>query len=239
MDDFFTKFKVLAGLTNQFIGFEEDVPTIPASEAPVVEQVAAPAPEPEQTDEAKIGATQRRKDGMWQVGASGTWNKVKTQKQKAAERGKRDDRLGANVRGPRAAKGAARSKERSMMKDFFSKKFSNVGEAEQQGPIASRMALLLSRPIPRPVDEAKATKATAKKLAKLHAADLDVEISGDTLTIWFDNDSADAADAAAKKIAQELGGATVVTAGTKKIIHYKGDATATGDWNDPSSKHHY
>jgi len=90
------------------------------------------------------------------------------------------------------------------------------------------------------------TKSTVNSILKTIDSDgLDINVDSDTIEVWFDSDTYDKG----KKVVKQINNAlkkknpkvkiTSVTPGNKTIIHYKGDYESAGEWNDPSSKHHY
>lgn len=88
----------------------------------------------------------------------------------------------------------------------------------------------------------KATLATAKSLVKKYAKDLQTEIDSRSITIWMDTADSkvrNKAEKAAKAISKELGVPWGKYGTNKIIIYYKDQPADKGDWNDPSSRHHY
>lgn len=86
------------------------------------------------------------------------------------------------------------------------------------------------------------TKATAKKAVRLHCSEIDsdkVKIDSETVTIWFDLDSAEAAEKAAQAVASECGGCTIMGNGSKWDVYYRRQPVDLGDYNDKSSRWHY
>lgn len=90
------------------------------------------------------------------------------------------------------------------------------------------------------------TRATVKSILKsIDTKGLTVEDpSSDTVIIWFDTDTYNKAKKVVKQITQALlqkspkSNIGTTTTGNKTIIHYK-NFQDMGDWNDPSSRHHY
>lgn len=85
------------------------------------------------------------------------------------------------------------------------------------------------------------TKATAKKLVRAHAQDLNTEIDGEAITIWFANPAdPEREERAAEAIARSVpGGATVRNTGSKLEVFYRRAPLDLGDWNDTAARWHY
>jgi hypothetical protein len=85
----------------------------------------------------------------------------------------------------------------------------------------------------------KITKATAKKMVRQYAADLNVEIDSDTITIWYaDHWDPEKEHKAAEALHAALGGA-LFTDMFKSTLYYKKAPRDKGDWNDRCSRWHY
>lgn len=89
----------------------------------------------------------------------------------------------------------------------------------------------------------RVTKATANKAVRTHCAALpegcSVEVDSETVTVWYDTRSYDAALAAAQAVARDCGGATIRGNGSKWDVYYRRQPVDMGDYCDPSSRWHY
>jgi len=88
---------------------------------------------------------------------------------------------------------------------------------------------------------ARTTIATARKLARKYATDFVTEVDSDTITVWFDLDSIEAATEAVARIMQCLPGCTMISNGSKSMVYYRLERQPAdlGDWCDPSARWHY
>lgn len=87
----------------------------------------------------------------------------------------------------------------------------------------------------------RVTKTTAKKAAQELCEGFSIELDGNSdLVIWSDEThDYDVCEAKAREVSAVLGDAPIQTNGSWWRIRYKGAFIDRGDWNDPSSQHHY
>lgn len=110
------------------------------------------------------GTTRRRKDGMYKLSSDGRWLKVKKKGKKPG--GSINDIMRARTAKPRRSTPSYPSMgHKGPLRIRYDEK------NDKKGPIASRMALLLSRPVPPPVEEAMAGGEIVRLLQTLKAGD--------------------------------------------------------------------